>query len=78
MADVTKRFVDQAIWNYTSVLLAQPFEVAKIVLQCHLAEGTASVQQVSSVGEPRRHPDSYDARSQGGGVCSSTSDRAIS
>lgn len=36
---MTKRLVDQAIWNYTSVLLAQPFEVAKIVLQCRQADG---------------------------------------
>jgi fusion and transport protein UGO1 len=70
VADMTKRLVDQAIWNYTSVLLAQPFEVAKIVLQCHLAEGSASVQPVSSVGESsNRRPDSYDARSQSRGVC---------
>jgi fusion and transport protein UGO1 len=41
VADMAKRLVDQAIWNYTSVLLAQPFEVAKIVLQCHHADSTA-------------------------------------
>ncbi|KAF2403087.1 mitochondrial carrier [Trichodelitschia bisporula] len=43
LADVTKRLLDQAVWNYTSILLAQPFEVAKIVLQCHLAGGTESL-----------------------------------
>jgi mitochondrial fusion and transport protein UGO1 len=37
MAETVKSLMDQAIWNYTSVLLAQPFEVAKTVLQCHLA-----------------------------------------
>jgi hypothetical protein len=68
LADMTKRLVDQAIWNYTSVLLAQPFEVAKVVLQCHLADGSASVQPLSSVGESKRYPDSYDAPSQSRGV----------
>lgn len=42
-ADMAKRLVDQAIWNYTSVLLAQPFEVAKIVLQCHQADSAAAL-----------------------------------
>ncbi|KAF2673797.1 hypothetical protein BT63DRAFT_437410 [Microthyrium microscopicum] len=35
VAELAKRLMDQAIWNYTSVLLAQPFEVAKVVLQCY-------------------------------------------
>lgn len=30
---VVKGLVEQAIWKYTSVFLAQPFEVAKTVLQ---------------------------------------------
>ncbi|KAI9828401.1 MAG: mitochondrial fusion and transport protein ugo1 [Thelocarpon impressellum] len=36
-AEITKRLLDQALWKYTSVLIAQPFEVAKTVLQCNLA-----------------------------------------
>lgn len=71
VADMTKRLVDQAIWNYTSVLLAQPFEVAKIVLQCHLADGAGAVQQVSSTpgsNTPRRPDSRHDLRSRGG-VC---------
>lgn len=39
ISEMVKRLMDQAIWNYTSVLLAQPFEVAKTVLQVHLASG---------------------------------------
>lgn len=39
---MVKRLMDQAIWNYTSVLLAQPFEVAKTVLQVHLASSHAT------------------------------------
>lgn len=28
--------LEQAIWKYTSVFIAQPFEVAKIILQVHV------------------------------------------
>lgn len=69
VADMTKRLLDQAIWNYTSVLLAQPFEVAKIVLQCHLADGTGAEHQASDTpgSNTPRGPDSHhDARSRGG------------
>ncbi|KAF2021358.1 mitochondrial carrier [Aaosphaeria arxii CBS 175.79] len=41
LAEHAKRLVDQALWNYTSVLLAQPFEVAKTILQVHMATGQA-------------------------------------
>jgi fusion and transport protein UGO1 len=39
VAGHAKRLLDQALWNYTSVLLAQPFEVAKTILQVHEASG---------------------------------------
>ncbi|KAH7071561.1 Rrp15p-domain-containing protein [Paraphoma chrysanthemicola] len=39
VAGHAKRLLDQALWNYTSVLLAQPFEVAKTLLQVHEASG---------------------------------------
>ncbi|KAH8731723.1 mitochondrial carrier domain-containing protein [Phaeosphaeriaceae sp. PMI808] len=39
VAGHAKRLVDQALWNYTSILLAQPFEVAKTILQIHEATG---------------------------------------
>lgn len=35
VAEMAKKLLDQAVWNYTSVLFAQPFEVAKTVLQLH-------------------------------------------
>lgn len=28
-----KDFIDELIWKYSSILMAQPFEVAKIILQ---------------------------------------------
>lgn len=33
-----KEFVDELLWKYTSVLMAQPFEVAKTVLQVRLQD----------------------------------------
>ncbi|KAF1848116.1 mitochondrial carrier [Cucurbitaria berberidis CBS 394.84] len=39
IAGHAKKLLDQALWNYTSVLLAQPFEVAKTILQIHEATG---------------------------------------
>ncbi|PNS21112.1 Mitochondrial fusion and transport protein ugo1 [Sphaceloma murrayae] len=38
VGEMAKKIVDQAIWKYTSVLLAQPFDVAKTILQVRLAE----------------------------------------
>ena len=35
-ADMVRALLDQALWKYTSVLLAQPFDVAKTVLQCQV------------------------------------------
>jgi mitochondrial fusion and transport protein UGO1 len=33
-----KKFLDQAVWKYTNVLMAQPFEVAKLILQVNVAQ----------------------------------------
>lgn len=33
-----KSIVDQALWKYTSVVLGQPFEVAKLILQARVAQ----------------------------------------
>ncbi|KAK4985696.1 hypothetical protein LTR50_005788 [Elasticomyces elasticus] len=41
LAEISKKIMDQAIWKYTSVLLAQPFDVAKTILQVRLAAGTS-------------------------------------
>jgi mitochondrial fusion and transport protein UGO1 len=64
MAEMTKRLVDQAIWNYTSVVMAQPFEVAKIVLQCHAAGAAqGSVLGMSGEdGEEKRLGGQYEAQ----------------
>jgi fusion and transport protein UGO1 len=61
VAGHAKRLLDQALWNYTSVLLAQPFEVAKTILQIHEASG-----QLPSLGKlktedwgSKSRPDSF-------------------
>ncbi|GAM83966.1 hypothetical protein ANO11243_019560 [Dothideomycetidae sp. 11243] len=38
VAEMARKLVDQALWKYTSVLLAQPFDVAKTILQVRMAE----------------------------------------
>src|SRR5277367_1391651 len=38
VAASAKSLLDQAVWKYTTVLLAQPFEVAKLILQVHVAQ----------------------------------------
>ncbi|KAF1808224.1 hypothetical protein P152DRAFT_405943 [Eremomyces bilateralis CBS 781.70] len=64
LAEMAKRFMDQAVWNYTSVLMAQPFEVAKTVLQVHLA-GSADEESMARMGTPgSRHVPSYNGRYQ--------------
>jgi fusion and transport protein UGO1 len=61
VAGHAKRLLDQALWNYTSVLLAQPFEVAKTILQIH--EATGQLPGLSNVKtqewESRSRPDSF-------------------
>ena len=37
-AGSVKKLLDGAVWKYTSVLMAQPFEVAKLILQVHVAQ----------------------------------------
>ena len=38
LAEWGRKIADQALWKYTSVLLAQPFDVAKTILQVRMAE----------------------------------------
>ncbi|KAF2203773.1 mitochondrial carrier [Delitschia confertaspora ATCC 74209] len=59
LAEHAKRLVDQALWNYTSVLLAQPFEVAKTVLQVHLAVEQKPPGILVNGEQYRSRPSSY-------------------
>ncbi|KAI9771058.1 MAG: mitochondrial fusion and transport protein ugo1 [Geoglossum umbratile] len=55
VADMARALLDQALWKYTSVLLAQPFDVAKTVLQCQVISGTVAGSHVGRDCRPL-HP----------------------
>ncbi|KAL5408141.1 hypothetical protein PMIN03_006744 [Paraphaeosphaeria minitans] len=59
LADHAKKLLDQALWNYTSVLLAQPFEVAKTLLQVHQAQGQAPPRLRLNGDEIKSRPTSF-------------------
>ncbi|KAL9114757.1 MAG: hypothetical protein Q9227_001436 [Pyrenula ochraceoflavens] len=42
VSESIKDLIDKAIWRYSSVLIAQPFEVAKTILQVYVAEDSDS------------------------------------
>ncbi|CAD6577647.1 MAG: mitochondrial fusion and transport protein ugo1 [Alectoria sarmentosa] len=57
---VIKGLVEQAIWKYTSVFLAQPFEVAKTVLQAQAgSQAQKSIAKDKVADDIRRRPGSY-------------------
>ena len=57
VAEVLKNLADQGLWKYASVLLSQPFDLAKTVLQVQdaaaVAEGAVDAQE-----KPSRAPSS--------------------
>lgn len=58
--EVIKALVDQALWKYMSVLLAQPFDVAKTVLQVQLGRAVQDGSPETSIHEDmRRRPGNY-------------------
>ncbi|CBY01491.1 hypothetical protein IAQ61_003318 [Plenodomus lingam] len=60
VAGHAKKLLDHALWNYTSVLLAQPFEVAKTILQVH--EASSQIQGLPLEGKEWGHksrPESF-------------------
>ncbi|KAF2844708.1 mitochondrial carrier [Plenodomus tracheiphilus IPT5] len=60
VAGHAKKLLDHALWNYTSVLLAQPFEVAKTILQVH--EASSQVPGLALEGKEWGHksrPESF-------------------
>ncbi|CAO2647326.1 Nn.00g082480.m01.CDS01 [Neocucurbitaria sp. VM-36] len=60
IAGHAKKLLDQALWNYTSVLLAQPFEVAKTILQIHEATGQLPGLKIGADGVGKRsRPQSF-------------------
>lgn len=59
-----KSLLDKALWRYTSVLLAQPFEVAKTVLQVHLPREAEGVRIPGKGRERIRHQRYAEPRSE--------------
>ena len=69
-AVIGKHLVEQAMWKYTSIFLAQPFEVAKTVLQVQLLESDQqSPLQARTGGKVRRYADTYRDSDEHYDVC---------
>ncbi len=49
-----KHLFEQGLWKYTSILFAQPFEVAKIVLQVQLANSKQQTLSAADFTGPSR------------------------
>jgi fusion and transport protein UGO1 len=45
ISEMIKNVLDQAVWKYTNVLLAQPFEVAKTILQVYVVQDELEARQ---------------------------------
>lgn len=57
---VMRVFLEQALWRYMSLFLAQPFDVAKMILQVRLASnGQKSWEQAPIVDNSRRRSRKY-------------------
>lgn len=52
-----KDLIDKAAWKYASVLMAQPFEVAKLILQVHVAQDEHDTRSVSEKDRPYEYQD---------------------
>ncbi|KAI9793437.1 MAG: mitochondrial fusion and transport protein ugo1 [Peltula sp. TS41687] len=48
VSELIKKLLDQALWKYSSVLIAQPFEVAKTILQCYDASAVEGSKRPSN------------------------------
>jgi fusion and transport protein UGO1 len=57
--DMIKELLDQALYKYTSVLLAQPFEVAKTVLQVISQAGGDGSVPITITDDMREEGSSY-------------------
>ena len=54
MTTMAKTLMEQAIWKYTSVFLAQPFEVAKTILQVQVTTHNRGTRSDSKAQKGRR------------------------
>ncbi|PGH12980.1 hypothetical protein AJ79_03953 [Helicocarpus griseus UAMH5409] len=58
ISDSIRELFDKALWRYTSVLMAQPFEVAKTVLQVYVAQDSAQ-EELAGRDERQRRDQGY-------------------
>jgi fusion and transport protein UGO1 len=58
--NMIKEMADQALWKYTSVLIAQPFEVAKMVLQVRIAPQRDGLDVAGTSRTWRQRTSDYD------------------
>ena len=63
-SDWVRDALNQAVWRYTSVLSAQPFDVAKTILQAYVVPDPQEEFQERS--NPRGRDSSYSAYSEDG------------
>ena len=59
VVQTVKDLVDELLWKYTSVLMAQPFEVAKTILQVRSQDEAAAPAPIAPVDELRRRPSDH-------------------
>ena len=70
VTSVIKQLAEQAVWKYTSVFLAQPFEVAKIVLQVQNISPDPQLLVTAQGSESaRKRPDVYRGKDDLYDVC---------
>ena len=72
MVQAIKELVDELIWKYTSVLMAQPFEVAKTILQVRDQDENASLSASSEPELLKKRTSSY-----GGSIYDVRSDQSL-
>ncbi|PNY26482.1 Mitochondrial fusion and transport protein ugo1 [Tolypocladium capitatum] len=61
MVQSAKELVDELVWKYTSVLMAQPFEVAKTILQVRDQDEKAALASPLEAGAPKNQASSAQA-----------------
>ena len=67
--EIGKSLLEHAFWKYTSIFLAQPFDVAKTVLQVQKGVAAQGSAKDHSTGDTRRPPQNYQKNTYE--VCSS-------
>jgi len=66
-----KDFLDELLWKYTSVLLAQPFEVAKTLMQVRVQDDLGGLEATAAAAAEaaKQRPENQMSSSYGGEVC---------